>query len=79
MSKENQLTFEQALRQLEKVVTELEQEDVPLDKLIHYYQKGMELVKVSNEMLRNAEKQMAQVLNDEGELETMQIEEDTDT
>jgi len=76
MNEEKELTFEQALTQLEQVVKNLEGENVPLDKLIDYYQEGMELVKVSNHMLKNAEKKMTQVLTDDGELEAFIIEEE---
>ncbi|HZW67320.1 MAG TPA: exodeoxyribonuclease VII small subunit [Pseudogracilibacillus sp.] len=75
-SEDKELTFEQALAQLEQVVKNLEGENVPLDKLIDYYQEGMELVKVSNHMLKNAEKKMTQVLTDDGELEDFVIEEE---
>jgi len=78
MSKEKELTFEESLEQLELVVTQLEQEDVPLDKLMEYYQKGMELVKSSNQMLKNAEEKMAKVLNDNDELEPFIIEEEVE-
>lgn len=74
MSKKEELSFEQALSQLETVITKLEQEDVPLDKLIEYYQEGMELVKVSNHMLKDAEEKLTKVLNDEDELEPFTIE-----
>lgn len=76
MSENKNITFEEALKQLETVVTKLEQEDVPLDKLIDYYQKGMELVKVSNHMLKNAEEKMTQVLNEDDELEPFIVEEE---
>lgn len=76
MSEDKELTFEQALTQLEQVVKNLEGENVPLDKLIDYYQEGMELVKVSNQMLKSAEEKMTQVLTDDGELEAFNIEEE---
>lgn len=76
MSEEKNITFEKALKQLETVVTKLEQEDVPLDKLIEYYQQGMELVKVSNNMLKNAEEKMTQVLNENDQLESFIVEEE---
>lgn len=76
MTKKEELTFEQALAQLEKVVTQLEKEDVPLDQLIDYYQQGMELVKLSNNKLKDAEEKMAKVLNDDDKLEPFHIEEE---
>lgn len=76
MNNRDELTFEQALKQLETVVTQLEKDDVPLDKLIEYYQQGMELVKLSNNMLKNAEEKMAKVLNDDDKLEPFHMEEE---
>ena len=77
MENKEELKFEKALEQLEEVVTKLE-EDVPLDQLIQYYQKGMELVKISNKMLRDAEEKMTKVLNENDELEPFTSEEDLD-
>lgn len=74
MSKNEDLTFEQALTQLEDVVTQLEKDDVPLDKLIEYYQRGMELVKISNNKLKSAEEKMAKVLNDNDQLSPFHME-----
>ncbi len=76
MSEEKELTFEEALQELEKVVHELEKEEVPLEKLIDYYQRGMELVKLSNQQLQEAESKIAKVINDEGKLEPFTIEEE---
>ena len=77
MNKEK-VTFEEALEKLETVVEELEQQEVPLDKLIQYYKEGMELVKLSNDMLEKAEKEMAEVLKEDGHVEPMEIGEETD-
>lgn len=49
MSEEKELTFEQAIEQLEKIVERLEEGDVPLEQVITYYQKGMELSKICHE------------------------------
>lgn len=76
MAKDEKLTFEEALEELESIVSKLEQEDVPLDKLIEYYQNGMQLVKKSRQMLDDAEEKMAQVLSDDGQLEAFTIEEE---
>lgn len=76
MSEEKKITFEKAMTELETVVRKLEQEDVPLDQLIAYYQRGMELVKVSNHMLKDAEEKMTKILNDNETLEPFIIEEE---
>ncbi|MCA0970132.1 exodeoxyribonuclease VII small subunit [Halobacillus litoralis] len=71
-----ELTFEQAMEQLEELVEKLESGDVPLEKAIQYYQEGMKLSKVCNEKLGNVEKQMQQIMNEHGELEPFSIQED---
>src|SRR5699024_649746 len=49
------MTFETALKKLEKVVQELEKEEVPLEKAIELYQEGMQLSKSCDDKLKNAE------------------------
>jgi len=59
-----ELSFEEALEQLESIVKKLEEPDVPIEKAIKYYEKGMELSKICDKVLSNAEKQMTQILDD---------------
>lgn len=74
--KSEELSFEEAMKQLEELVEKLEAGDVPLEKAIQYYQEGMKLSKVCNEKLGHVEKQMQQILNEHGELEPFSIQED---
>ncbi|MBA2173645.1 exodeoxyribonuclease VII small subunit [Halobacillus locisalis] len=74
--KNEELSFEEAMKQLEELVEKLEAGDVPLEKAIQYYQEGMKLSKVCNEKLGHVEKQMQQILNEHGELEPFSIQED---
>lgn len=62
-----ELSFEEALEQLESIVKKLEEPDVPIEKAIKYYEKGMELSKICDKVLSNAEKQMTQILDDNGQ------------
>lgn len=68
------LSFENALKQLEEIVHELEQEEVPLEKAINLYQKGMELSKYCDEKLEHAENKMTKILNKENKTEPFNIE-----
>ena len=43
MSQDQELSFEEALRQLEEIVTTLERGDISLDDAIAAYEKGTEL------------------------------------
>ncbi|MCA1009635.1 exodeoxyribonuclease VII small subunit [Halobacillus halophilus] len=74
--KEDQLSFEEAMKQLEDLVEKLETGEVPLEKAIQYYQEGMQLSKICSEKLGNVEKQMQQILNEHGEFESFSIQEE---
>lgn len=76
MSETNEITFEQAMEQLEKVVEKLEGGDVPLEKAINYYQEGMNLSKICNDKLTNVQAKMTQIMNDQGEMESFEIQEE---
>src|SRR5699024_4661200 len=67
--KDEPMTFETALKKLEKDVQEIEKEEVPLEKAIELYQEGMQLSKSCDDKLKNAENKMVKVMNEEGKLE----------
>jgi exodeoxyribonuclease VII small subunit len=73
---QKELSFEQAMQQLEEIVEKLEEGDVPLENAINYYQKGMELAKVCGEKLNAVQEQMVKIVNEQGEFEPFQIQED---
>ncbi|UTR09475.1 exodeoxyribonuclease VII small subunit [Evansella sp. LMS18] len=73
----NELTFEEAMEQLETVVNKLEEGDVPLEEAIRMFEEGMKLSKFCHERLQNVEKQMTQVLTEDGELKPFSVSEDT--
>lgn len=50
------LTFEEAIESLEKIVTELENGEMPLDKSVENFKKGMELSNYCSKLLDDAEK-----------------------
>ena len=62
------LSFEESLEKLEEIVNKLETGDVPLDDAIDEFTKAMELVKVCNTKLNNAEEAIAKIVQDNGEL-----------
>ncbi|SDN62932.1 exodeoxyribonuclease VII small subunit [Bacillus sp. OK048] len=67
------LTFEEALRDMEKVVEKLEEENVTLEDSIDLYQKGMELFKVCNQKLKEAEKKISQLVEENGEIKKVSV------
>lgn len=50
------LSFEDAMKELESIVSELETGDLSLDKSIEKFKKGVELSNYCNKLLENAEK-----------------------
>lgn len=48
------LTYEQAAKQLEEIVGELENKELMLDESIKLYTKGVELAAICEEHLKNA-------------------------
>ena len=61
----SEMTFEQAMSELEKIVTELERGDVPLEDSISLYEKGAELKKRCETKLKAAEQKVAAITLDE--------------
>ncbi|WP_458412549.1 exodeoxyribonuclease VII small subunit [Schinkia sp. CFF1] len=76
MSAEEKLTFEQAMKNLEEIVGKLEEGDVPLEAAIAYFQEGMSLSKICHQKLQHVEKQIEQILQEDGEIKPFILEED---
>ncbi|MBN1932739.1 MAG: exodeoxyribonuclease VII small subunit [Desulfobacterales bacterium] len=58
-------TFEQAMKQLEEIVQELECGDLPLDKAIKKFEEGVQLSKLCAEKLDETEKKVSILLKDQ--------------
>ena len=63
--KEEDISFENAMEQLEKIAEELESEDLSLDESVKKFEEGMKLSKKCNEILQNAEKKITILINGE--------------
>lgn len=60
MSKEkiNEMNFEDAMKRLEAISSELEREGVSLEDSLALYEEGVSLVRKCNEQLENAERKV---------------------
>ncbi|MGN1400355.1 MAG: exodeoxyribonuclease VII small subunit [Bacillus sp. (in: firmicutes)] len=76
MSKEQELSFEEAMEQLEHIVELLEEGEVPLEEAITIYKKGMDLSRLCHGKLRNAQEQLVQIVDETGELTPFQVKEE---
>jgi exodeoxyribonuclease VII small subunit len=64
-----QKTFEQSMKQLERIVQELEDGDLPLEKAIKKFEEGIKLTKLCSEKLDETEKKISILLkNSEGQM-----------
>lgn len=61
MSEKERPSFEQALKRLEEIVTELEDESISLEKSIELYEEGIELSKLCTQTLEEAELRIQKV------------------
>lgn len=68
------LKFEAALAELEKIVGEMENADLPLEKLIERYEQGMRLVKICGDKLADAEQKVEILTRARGAAETPEPE-----
>ena len=60
------LSFEDAMKELEGVVSELESGDLTLDKSIEKFKKGIELSNYCNKLLEDAEKTVSILVEQSG-------------
>jgi exodeoxyribonuclease VII small subunit len=64
-----QKTFEQSMKQLERIVQELEDGDLPLEKAIKKFEEGIKLTKFCSQKLDETEKKISVLLeNAEGQM-----------
>ncbi|MBE6700968.1 MAG: exodeoxyribonuclease VII small subunit [Ruminococcaceae bacterium] len=64
-SKYENMKFEEALRELETIVSKLENQTAQLDESLELYESGIYLVKKCNKMLNDAEQKVSILSRDE--------------
>lgn len=61
---ENELSFEETMQELEKIVQELEKGNLNLDESINKFEEGMKLSKNASNYLEEAEKKITVLVKD---------------
>jgi|YelNatPaOPRAMG01_1025707.scaffolds.fasta_scaffold04469_8 exodeoxyribonuclease VII small subunit len=51
----DKVSFEEAIEKLEQIIVEMENEEIPLEKVIEKYEEGIKLVKICQQRLSEAE------------------------
>ncbi|HIQ90208.1 MAG TPA: exodeoxyribonuclease VII small subunit [Candidatus Coprosoma intestinipullorum] len=67
--------FEDKVKELEEIVSTLENGDVSLDDSINKYTEAMKLVKECDDELKNIEEKVNKIVNENGELEDFEVKE----
>lgn len=67
MKKSKELNFEEAMRELESIVRELEKGELSLDESVEFFQRGVELSKQCSKKLDEAERKITILIQNENE------------
>lgn len=70
MSEREELSFEEALERLEKIVNKLESGDLGLEESLNDFERGIKLSKLCSQTLQEAEEKVEMIIeNEAGDLE----------
>ena len=64
-NKKKDISFEEAMKDLEKIVEELNDGDLDLEKAINAYEKGIVLKNICEEKLKNAKERVEKIKPDD--------------
>ena len=66
--------FEDKMKELETIISELENGEIDLDESIEKYTKAMKLVKECDEKLKNIEEQVSKMVTENNEIKDFDID-----
>lgn len=66
--------FEEKMKDLETIINELENGNIDLEDSIDKYTEAMKLVRDCDEQLKNIEKQVSQIVTEDGTLKEFDME-----
>lgn len=64
-----EVNFEEAMKELEEIATELEKGNLSLEESVSKFEEGMKLSKQCNDMIEKAEKKITILLQKDGKIE----------
>jgi exodeoxyribonuclease VII small subunit len=74
----NDLSFEEILSRLDRVVKDLEKGDTPLEKSLSTFEEGIRLSRLGSSRLDEAERRIEILLNNENGVETRPLDKEPD-
>lgn len=75
MAEKKEISFEEKIKRLETIVSELESGDVLLDEAINKYTEAMKLSKECSDKLNEVTEKVNKILNENGQLEDFEVAE----
>lgn len=76
--KQAKFDFEQALEDLEALVTSMEDGDLSLEESLQAFEKGIKLTRECQTALKNAEQKVQVLLNENGDTTELEVDLDDD-
>lgn len=73
-AKDKELSFEESLGTLEKIVTQLESGELPLERALELFEEGVGLARRCQTQLEEAERKVELLLRERGEIRTVPFE-----
>ncbi len=72
--KQSKFDFEQALEDLEELVTSMEDGELSLEESLQAFEKGIKLTRECQAALKNAEQKVQVLLNENGDTEELDLD-----
>jgi exodeoxyribonuclease VII small subunit len=61
------LSFEQSIQELETIVSKMEQGELPLEEALQNFERGIQLARLSQQKLKDAEQKVQILMNQHGQ------------
>jgi exodeoxyribonuclease VII small subunit len=75
--KTDTLSFEQAMQELEGIVANMEQGELPLEDALQQFERGIVLARLSQQKLKNAEQKVQILMSQNGQASLIDFNNDT--
>jgi len=71
----NKLTFEEGMKELEKIISKLESDQTPLEEMVDLYEKANKITEICKSRLDQANQRMTKLIkNDNGDIQEVDYE-----
>ncbi|KXI27415.1 exodeoxyribonuclease VII small subunit [Paraglaciecola hydrolytica] len=70
------LSFEQSMQELETIVSKMEQGDLPLEDALQNFERGIQLARLSQQKLKDAEQKVQILMSQNGQANLLDFDTD---